>query len=81
MEGSDERPQEGPSNEVVVDASGIGYCDVSGIALFVRLRELQEKGGGRFEIRNLAEAAGNLKTASKGIPGDGIGTYLLFFSF
>jgi len=41
--------------QVVVDASGIGYCDGSGIALFVKLRELQGKGGGKFEVRNLAE--------------------------
>jgi len=41
-------------NQVIVDASGINYCDGSGIALFVKLREIQEKAGGRFEIRGFA---------------------------
>ena len=43
-----------PKN-IIVDASGINYCDGSGIALFVRLRELQEKTGGKFEVRDLAD--------------------------
>src|SRR3970040_2729380 len=41
--------------KIIVDASGINYCDGSGIALFVRLRELQEKTGGKFEVRDLAD--------------------------
>jgi anti-anti-sigma factor len=40
--------------QVIVDASGISYCDGSGIALFVKLREIQEKTGGKFEIRSFA---------------------------
>lgn len=40
--------------QVIVDASGINYCDGSGIALFVKLREIQEKAGGKFEIRSFA---------------------------
>jgi phospholipid/cholesterol/gamma-HCH transport system permease protein len=40
--------------QIVIDASGINYCDGSGIALFVKLRELQEKTGGKFEVRSLA---------------------------
>ncbi|HEX3035990.1 MAG TPA: ABC transporter permease [Thermodesulfobacteriota bacterium] len=39
---------------IVVDASGINYCDVSGIALFIKLREHRERAGGKFEVRNLA---------------------------
>jgi phospholipid/cholesterol/gamma-HCH transport system permease protein len=39
---------------IIVDASGVNYCDGSGIALFVKLRELQEKIGGKFEVRGLA---------------------------
>jgi phospholipid/cholesterol/gamma-HCH transport system permease protein len=39
---------------IIVDASGVDYCDGSGIALFVKLRELQEKIGGKFEVRGLA---------------------------
>ena len=42
-----------PKN-IIVDASGINYCDGSGIALFVRLRELQEKTGGKFEVQGLS---------------------------
>ncbi len=42
-----------PKN-IIVDASGINYCDGSGIALFVRLRELQEKTGGKFEVHGLS---------------------------
>src|SRR3972149_6353702 len=40
--------------KIIVDASGINYCDGSGIALFVRLRELQEKTGGKFEVHGLS---------------------------
>jgi phospholipid/cholesterol/gamma-HCH transport system permease protein len=40
--------------QIIVDASGINYCDGSGVALFVKLRELQEKTGGKFEVRSLA---------------------------
>lgn len=43
------------SKQVVVDASEIDYCDGSGIALLVKLRELQEKTGGKFEIRSLGD--------------------------
>ena len=39
---------------IVVDASGINYCDGSGIALFVKVRQLQERAGRKFEVRNLA---------------------------
>ncbi|MCI0455061.1 MAG: MlaE family lipid ABC transporter permease subunit [Candidatus Dadabacteria bacterium] len=43
-----------PKN-IIIDASAINYCDGTGIALFVRLRELQEKTGGNFEVRGLAD--------------------------
>jgi phospholipid/cholesterol/gamma-HCH transport system permease protein len=38
---------------VVVDGSGIDYCDVSGIALFLELGRRVQEAGGRLEIRNL----------------------------
>ena len=38
---------------VVVDASGVDYCDLSGIALLVYLRNHKQQGGGKFEIRGL----------------------------
>jgi len=38
---------------VDLDASGIEYCDGSGIALLIQLRRLQEKKGGNLEIRGL----------------------------
>ncbi len=40
---------------VVVDASRVDYCDGSGIALLVQLRQLQEKAGRGFEIESLAD--------------------------
>ncbi len=43
-----------PKN-IIIDASGINYCDGTGIALFVRLRELQKKTGGNFEVQGLAD--------------------------
>ena len=38
---------------VVVDASGIDYCDGAGIALLVYLRNLQDKTGGTLQIDGL----------------------------
>ena len=38
---------------MTVDASQIDYCDGSGIALFVHLRNLQRKAGGQLEIDGL----------------------------
>jgi phospholipid/cholesterol/gamma-HCH transport system permease protein len=38
---------------VVVDASGIDYCDGAGIALLVHLRNLQDKTGGTLQIDGL----------------------------
>lgn len=41
------------ARSVVVDATEIDYCDGSGIALFIHLRDLQHKTGGRLEIQGL----------------------------
>jgi phospholipid/cholesterol/gamma-HCH transport system permease protein len=41
------------SQRVVLDASRIEYCDVSGIALLVQLRNRQQRAGGTFEVRDL----------------------------
>ena len=41
------------SKQVVLDASGIEYCDGSGIALLIQLRHREERAGGTFEIRGL----------------------------
>jgi phospholipid/cholesterol/gamma-HCH transport system permease protein len=38
---------------VVVDASRVDYCDVSGIALLVYLRNQKQQAGGKLEIRGL----------------------------
>jgi phospholipid/cholesterol/gamma-HCH transport system permease protein len=38
---------------VVLDASRIDYCDGSGIALLVQLRNRQQRAGGTFEVRDL----------------------------
>ncbi len=38
---------------VALDASGVNYCDVSGIALLVRIRQERERAGGKLEIRGL----------------------------
>lgn len=37
----------------VLDASGVDYCDGSGIALLVHLRNQKERAGGKLEIRGL----------------------------
>ena len=44
----------GEGSSVTVDASEIDYCDGSGIALFVHLRNLQRKAGGQLEIHGCA---------------------------
>ena len=38
---------------VVLDASGVDYCDFSGIALLLYLRNQKEEAGGKLEIRGL----------------------------
>jgi len=41
------------ARSVIIDASKIDYCDGSGIALFVQLRDLQRRLGGQLEIKGL----------------------------
>ena len=41
------------AGSVVLDASGVDYCDGSGIALLVQLRNQRQKADGNFEIRGL----------------------------
>src|SRR4029078_10430233 len=41
------------ATNVVVEASGIEYCDGSGIALLVQLRELQRRKGGNLDMMGL----------------------------
>ncbi len=41
--------------EILVDAGGLSYCDGTGIALLFDLKLMQERKGGKFEIRNLAD--------------------------
>ena len=41
------------SKQIVLDASQIEYCDISGIALLVQLRNRQQRAGGGFEVRGL----------------------------
>jgi len=38
---------------LIVDASGVEYCDASGISLFIKLQLQQEKQGGGFKIEGL----------------------------
>ena len=38
---------------VLLDASKIDYCDGSGIALLIQLRDQQQRSGGNFELREL----------------------------
>ncbi len=44
-----------PPRGIVVEASGVSYCDISGIGFLVELRRRQEESGGSFEIRGLRE--------------------------
>ena len=63
------------TTNVVVDASGIEYCDGAGIAL-VELRELQRRKGGNLEITGLLaqfadllnDSASNFPSETKGTP-------------
>jgi phospholipid/cholesterol/gamma-HCH transport system permease protein len=55
----------GKAQSVIVDASGVDYCDGAGIALLVQLRMLQSKSGGSLRIDGLRpEFAGLLDDAS-----------------
>jgi phospholipid/cholesterol/gamma-HCH transport system permease protein len=45
---------------VVVDATGVDYCDGAGIALFVQLRQLQGRTGGNLQIDGLRPEFANL---------------------
>jgi phospholipid/cholesterol/gamma-HCH transport system permease protein len=42
-----------PTKRLVLEASGLDYCDVSGIALLVQLRQRQQRAGAILEIRGL----------------------------
>ena len=44
-----------PSRAVTVDASGILYCDVSGVGLLLELQRRQRQAGGAFRILGLRE--------------------------
>ncbi|MBW2271828.1 MAG: ABC transporter permease [Deltaproteobacteria bacterium] len=44
----DQRP-----NDLVIEAGGLDYCDGSGAALLVALRERQQASGGGFDLRGL----------------------------
>lgn len=46
--------QTAPS-KIVVDASGVEYCDVSGIGLLVEIRRQQERKGGLFALMGLRQ--------------------------
>ena len=41
------------ASQVIVEASGVEYCDGAGIALFIHLRNQQSARGGGFEIQGL----------------------------
>jgi phospholipid/cholesterol/gamma-HCH transport system permease protein len=41
------------ARSVIIDAAEVDYCDGSGIALFVHLRNLQRRRGGQLEIHGL----------------------------
>lgn len=59
------------ATSVVVDASGIDYCDGAGIALLVHLRRLQSNAGGDLKIDGLrAEFADLLGDGTAGFPAD-----------
>ncbi len=45
--------EEASSKSVVVDTSGVGYCDGVGIGLLMELRLRQRKAGGELEIKGL----------------------------
>ncbi len=48
-----ETVQRTKARTVALDVSGVKYCDVSGIALLVQMRQEEERAGGRLEIRGL----------------------------
>ena len=41
------------TSTVLLNASNIDYCDGSGVALLIQMRQQQLRSGGRFEIRGL----------------------------
>ena len=50
---------------VILDASSVEYCDGSGIALLMNLRDQARKGGGDFQIRGLRPEFQQLLDASE----------------
>ncbi len=42
-------------NHVIVDTSGVDYCDISGAGLFLEIRRRQQENGGTSEVRGLRE--------------------------
>lgn len=50
---------------LVVDASGLEYCDGAGVSLLVALRQQQREAGGSFTLRGLREEFGQLLELSE----------------
>lgn len=47
-------------SDLILDATNVHYCDISGIGFLVNLRNRQEQVGRRYEIRGLKEEFGKL---------------------
>lgn len=44
-----------PATEITIDASGVDYCDGSGIAFLLDIGRRQQEAGGKLEIRGLSK--------------------------
>jgi phospholipid/cholesterol/gamma-HCH transport system permease protein len=47
--------EDATGSELVVDASGVDYCDGAGASLLVALRDRQQQAGGRFRLEGLRD--------------------------
>jgi phospholipid/cholesterol/gamma-HCH transport system permease protein len=52
--------EERPARDLVVDASGLEYCDGAGVGLLIALRQRQREAGAGFAIRSLREESRRL---------------------
>lgn len=67
--------QQSKPSRVVIDASGVTYCDGAGVALLLKLQDQQRSAGGHFAIVALRDEFQRLLDLYGQIPTEGVGKH------